>query len=64
MIQCTKFFMNENKRRENKTYSQRKTPNEVVIMVYLFSGISIIIRSAVIKDVGHKNNESEVLKKK
>lgn len=33
-------------------------------MVYLFSGISIIIRSAVIKDVGHKNNESEVFKKK
>lgn len=28
-----------------------------------FSGISIIIRSAVIKDVGHKNNESEVFKK-
>lgn len=46
---------------------KEKNPIEVVIiiykMVYLFSGNSMVIRSAVIKHVRRKNNESEVFEK-
>lgn len=63
--------MRERKRKwkgeETNLTLKEKNPSEVVIIIYkmdyLFSGNSMVIRSAVIKHVGRKNNESEVFEK-